>query len=360
MKKTFAAIAVGLFGFAAAPALAETCGGVYVVQRGDSLSLIADEHYKDVGRWTLIHSTNIGKIGQRPSNLGVGMRLDMPCIDGFPKGLPGGREVVADAAPVATTPVSVPRGDASVRTKINILTGNGRPPYADKDAHNGGLITEIVDAAMTKAAPEQGHAIHFISDWGAHFDPMLSNTLLDMGFPWYKPNCERDPDNYRCTSFLFSDPMFEMLELVFASKASGLQFNTDDDIIGHSICRVANTQAWDMDDNGRNWLKDGKVELKRAPSQEACFEMMMAGDVDFVAGNEFQARGSMKTLEITDQVNVMRSPMSLQALYVLVHKSHPQAQEMLDTINSGLAAIREDGSYQKIVEDHMALVWANF
>ncbi|MBU2937050.1 MULTISPECIES: transporter substrate-binding domain-containing protein [Pacificibacter] len=360
MKKTIAAFATGLLGFAAAPAMAETCGGVYVVQRGDSLSLIADEHYKDVGRWTLIHSQNISSIGPRPSNLGVGMRLDMPCIDGLPTGLPGGREVVADAEPVKTQAVVVPRGDASVRTKINILTGNGREPYSDQNSHNGGLITDIVDAAMTKAAPEQGHAIHFITDWGAHFDPMLSNALLDMGFPWYKPNCDRDPENYRCTSFLFSDPMFEMLELVFASKASGLQFNTDDDIIGHSICRQDNTLAWDMDENGRNWLKDGKVELKRAPTIQDCFAMMLAGDVDFVGGNEFQGREVMKTMDIKDQVNVMNHPMSLQALYVLVHQSHPQAQEMLDVINAGLAGIREDGSYQKIVEDHMTLIWSNF
>jgi polar amino acid transport system substrate-binding protein len=359
MKKTIAAIATGLLGFAAAPAMAETCGGVYVVQRGDSLSLIADEHYKDVGRWTLIHSQNIASIGPRPSNLGVGMRLDMPCIDGLPTGLPGGR-LIADQVEVVQQPVVVPRGDASVRTKINILTGNGREPYSDQASHNGGLITNIVDAAMTKAAPEQGHAIHFITDWGSHFDPMLSNALLDMGFPWYKPNCDRDPENYRCTSFLFSDPMFEMLELVFASKASGLKFDVDDDIIGHSICRQDNTLAWDMDENGRNWLKDGKVELKRAPTIQDCFAMMLAGDVDFVGGNEFQGREVMKTMEIKDQVSVMHHPMSLQALYVLVHQSHPQAQEMLDVINAGLAGIREDGSYQKIVEDHMSLIWANF
>ena len=124
MKNILSAIVLGLSALGAHSATAETCGGVYTVQRGDSLSLIADRLYKDVGKWGVIHNLNIDTIGPSPSALRVGMKLEMACIDGLPTGLEGGREV-AEATPVAAQPVEVAAGDVSVRHKINLLTGGG-------------------------------------------------------------------------------------------------------------------------------------------------------------------------------------------------------------------------------------------
>ena len=82
-----------------------------------------------------------------------------------------------------------------------------------------------------------------VNDWSAHLDPLLSNAMLDMGFPWLQPDCAQNPDNYRCANFEFSDPMFEMLVLLFIDRTHPIQFREDSDIFGMRICRYY-TMIW--------------------------------------------------------------------------------------------------------------------
>ena len=357
MKKLIAAAAFGLLGLAGTSAAAETCGGTYVVQGGDSLSLIADGMYKDVGKWTAIHGANSSVIGTNPANLRVGMRLNLPCIGGFPKGLADGQVVEAEAA--APAPVVEIVGTAATRQKVNLLTGDDYAPFTDRGLHNGGLTNDIVQQAMEFANPDAGFAIHWVNGWSGHLDPLLSNALLDMGFPWGRPDCETDPDAYRCTDFEFSEPLFEMLMLFFTAADSDMVFNTDADVLGRTICRPEGYSQFFFDHEGRNWLKDGKITLVTPPTLDNCFEMLLEGEVDAVAMNEFTGRATIKKFG-TDKFKVLPRPASLDGLHVVIHKSHPQVDEMLALINEGLVGIKENGTYQAIIEDHLARIWADF
>jgi polar amino acid transport system substrate-binding protein len=116
---------------------AQTCGGTYTVQPGDSLSVIADRLYKNAGMWSVIHRDNIAAIGQSPNAIAVGMRLNLTCIDGLPVGLEGGREVAAVDTSVVT-PVTVQPGTAAVRNRINLLTGAIMPPSPTRTGTMGG------------------------------------------------------------------------------------------------------------------------------------------------------------------------------------------------------------------------------
>ena len=359
MKKTIAAVALSLFGLAAAPVAAETCGGNYTVKPGDSLSLIADRHYKNVGMWTAIHSRNIDTIGPKPNRLQVGMKLSLACIDGLPLGLAGGVEL-SEVQHVSTAPVEIAPGNAAVRTRINLLTAGDYAPFTTKTGHNGGLITEVVQAAMSEANPEKGFAIHWVDDWSSHLEPLLSNALLDMGFPWYKPDCATTPDHYRCQNFHFSDPMFELLVLLFTDKNNPINFNSDADIEGKTLCRPAGYFTFDFDQNGRRWLLDQKITLKQPRTVKDCFDMVMNGEADAVAMNEFTGRATIKEHDLADRIAIEAQPLSVVGLHVVVHKTHPEAADMLAMINDGLRGAREKGTYQNIIEDHMARIWAEF
>ena len=106
-KVTTLAGVAGLAILAAGGANAETCGGVYRVQAGDSLSMIADSLYKDAGKWTVIHQQNLEKIGPKPNNLTVGMKLQLLCINGLPTGLEGGSKLPAPVAAAAVPEMPV-------------------------------------------------------------------------------------------------------------------------------------------------------------------------------------------------------------------------------------------------------------
>ena len=359
MKTLLTAATLGLSALAAHSAAAQTCGGVYTVQSGDSLSLIADQLYKDVGKWSLIHTQNITQIGSSPNAIRVGMKLDIPCIAGLPEGLEGGKEISA-AAPVAARPVEIIQGNAEVRHKINLLTADDFEPFTGKQLHAGGIMTEIVDAAMKAVNPADGYAIHWVDLWTAHEEPLLSNALLDAGFPWYKPDCDSNPEADRCVNFHFSDPMFEVLVLMFTDKDRPLTFSKDEDLFGKTFCRPQGYEAYLFEQDGRYWLRDGKVKLVQPLTPTECYEMVLAGEADAAVMNEFTGRAHIAELGLTDEFAVVPEPIAIQALHVIVHKSHPEATEILGLVNDGLRKIHETGAYQSIIEDHMARIWAGF
>ena len=358
MKKLLLGAVLGIFAASANFASAQTCGGTYTVKGGDSLSAIADRRYNKANLWTAIHQANLSTIGKEPHSIRVGMKLSLTCIDGLPTGLEGGR--IVSATPAAANVVQVTPGTAAVRKRINLLTGSDYAPFTDREGHNGGLLTEVVQNAMQKADPAEGFSIHWVNDWSAHLEPLLSNALLDLGFPWFQPDCASTPDAYRCANFYFSDPMFEMLALLFTAKDRPMAFNTDNDILGKTLCRPAGYYTHDMDKDGRNWVRDGKIKLIQPAQINKCFEMLLDGEVDAVALNEFTGRAKIKELNLAAKVDVIPRPLSIEGLHVVVHKSHPQAQDMLETINAGLRGIKDDGKYQAIIEDHMARIWADF
>ncbi|KMW60310.1 LysM domain protein [Candidatus Rhodobacter oscarellae] len=358
MRNLLAAAAVALTGLGAAGASAETCGGEYVVARGDTLSGIANRHYENAGKWTAIHNNNLKTIGPKPNLLRIGMKLKLACLDGLPTGLPGGT-AITDVT-LTSAPVQVQPGHASVRQKINLLTGNDYAPFTDQALHNGGMLTDVVNAAFAEAAPKQGYAIHWVNDWTAHFEPLLSNALLDLSFPWRQPDCATMGEDYRCQNLLFSDPMFEMLQLLFTASNNPMVFNRDADMVGKTLCRPVGYTYTDMDQDGRNWLKEGKITLLKPRSVKDCFDKVLSGEADAVAINEFTGRDAIKEHGLQDQIRILPQPLAVAGLHVVVHKSHPQAQEMLAMANEGLRGIRKSGDYQKIIEDHMARIYADY
>ncbi|MFY9240437.1 MAG: transporter substrate-binding domain-containing protein [Roseovarius sp.] len=347
----------GVLAFCAAiggAAFAAECGGTHTVQRGDTLSLIAERHYDDAGMWTVIHNNNIGLIGESPNAIRLGMALSLACVNGLPVGLESTARA-AQAQPAAVL------ASAGARKRINLVTASDYAPFTGRDLPGGGLITDVVDAALRKANPAAGHAIHWVEAWDAHLDPLLSNVLVDMGFPWVKPDCGTTPDEYHCANFEFSDPMFEMLTLLLTRKADPIAFAQDSDVHGKVLCRPEGLSLHQMDRPDRRWLAQGLVALKQPRAVADCFEMLVSGEVDAVVLNEFTGRNAMKDLGLKDQVQIVQTrPLAIEGLHVLVHKSHPEADQMLATINSGLQGIKQDGTYQQIIDAHMTRIWDGF
>lgn len=267
---------------------------------------------------------------------------------------------VATQASVNATPSAPTRvTQAQQRQKIAFLTADDYAPFTDRNALNGGLVTEIVDAALKQSQGETGFDIFWVNDWSAHLEPLLSEALLDMGFPWLQPDCKQNPDRYRCANFEFSDPMFEMLVLLFTDRKRQFVFEEDSDILGRALCRPKGYYTHDLDKNGRNWLAEGKITLVQPVSVADCFEALQKGDVDAVALNEFTGRKAIKDLNLGDRVEIVASrPLSIEGLHVLVHKNHPNAKALIATVNEGLKEIKDNGTYQRIIDTHMSKIWS--
>ena len=336
------------------PAEAQSCGEPYWVVRGDSLSRIANTVYKSAQRWSLIYYANRQTIGSDPSLILPGQRLRIPCSDGSTA------TAAPAAAPAATAAITKP-GDGS----FTLLTADDYRPFTDRGLPAGGMITDIVRTALEtrqKSASSPPFKISWVNDWSAHLNPLLSNGSFDMGFPWFRPNCERysdldDPARFRCDTFLFSEPVFEILVLFFTRSDDGFQFANDNQVVGKRLCRPAGYFTFDLDKDGRNWVKDEKVMLLRPQSVDECFQMLDRGEIDAVALNEFTGREAVRKLNMTNKVRTLEKPVSVLNLHVIVPKTHPRAQALLGNVNSALKQIRESGKYGEIVERHLAEFW---
>jgi len=337
------------------PAEAQSCGKTYSVVRGDSLSRIANTVYKSAQRWSLIYYANRRTIGSDPSHILPGQRLRIPCNDGTAAAAPA-----QEAAPTTTAAVLKSSGG-----RFTLLTADDYRPFTDRGLPAGGMITDIVRTALETqqtAASGPGFKINWVNDWSAHLNPLLSNGAFDMGFPWFRPNCERysdldDPARFRCDTFHFSEPVFEILVLFFTRGDDSFQFTTDDQVVGKRLCRPAGYFTFDLDKDGRNWVKDEKVSLLRPQSVDECFQMLDRGEIDAVALNEFTGREAVRKLNMNDKVRTIEKPVSGLKTHAQGTKSHPRAKALLGNVNSAVKRIRESGKYGEIVERHLAEFW---
>ena len=100
----YLALAIAAFG-SAAPACAQivrgdgtvTCGGTYVIARGDTLSRVAKRAYGDPMLWNLLVDANRAILAGGPENLAVGTAISVPCVDA------GGGPLTAEEASAAAT-----------------------------------------------------------------------------------------------------------------------------------------------------------------------------------------------------------------------------------------------------------------
>ncbi|MEO9897047.1 MAG: transporter substrate-binding domain-containing protein [Paracoccaceae bacterium] len=367
MKRFYSAATLVFFilagSFFAGPIFAETCGGAYFVKRGESLSLIADRLYKDAGKWTLIYRRNLDALGEDPDSIHVGQRLDLSCIGGHPAGLTDGTPVeIAQSEPSELVTRAQSRAlDSVFEANINIVTAGDYAPFTDQSLPGEGLITEVVHSAMRTGVAARSYRVHWIQDWGSHLDPLMTTTMMDMAFPWYKPDCASDPSAFRCENFHFSDPMFEMLILLFVDTSRPIPFTTDADMHGRTLCRPAGYFTHDLNRADRRWLSDGLVKLEQPATVGDCFALLTEGKVDAVAINEFTGRTAIRSLNLGGRVDVLQSrPLSIEGLHVLVHKDHPDADALLEMVNAGLQTVKDNGEYQNIVDRHMTRIWSAF
>lgn len=327
---------LALAALTALPALGQACDAPYVTRDGDTFFSIAETYYGDYEKWTLIYYANQGLGLTGPLTIPAGSELYVPCLPG------------AAAEPDATP---LQQSDAELR----FLTGSNYAPFTDRNWPGEGLITELVNAIMEETPNPVPYAVDWEDDWSQHLFPLLDEAKYDMGFPWLKPDCAADPANERCANFHFSDPLFEMPIQLFVRADADFDFTGDAAVEGKTLCRPKGYYTHDLDANGRNWLKDGKITLVTPETPDDCFNMLVAGEVDAVPENLFLGADKINAMGLRGKVKPLERPLSTETLHVIVSKKHWRGTTFLYRINAGLAKVKADGRYDEIVKRHLGV-----
>lgn len=353
-----AGLVVGLaFGWTG---VAMACQPTVTVRAGDNLFSIAEEQLGDMTQWSAIFYDNPDVQGGSLLDIEPGTVLRIPCPGAPPHASTPtpAPQPVAEPEPPAVLPP--PRSAATTRqagVDVRLLARANYPPFTAQDWPEQGMLSELVEAVFEDTPNPATHSVSWEEDWSRQLFPMLDAKEFDMGFPWFKPDCDNNPDNRVCTHFHFSSPLIDVVILLFARVDASLPFEVDSDVHGRTLCRPEGYFTHDLDRPDRLWLSRGLITLEQPVTVEECFEMLMAGEVDAVAVNEFLGVQKMFELGLTDAVTPLARPVSVEGLHAVISKTHWRGTTHLYRFNAGLAKLRQSARYNEIISRHLAQFW---
>ncbi len=340
------------------------CDIFYDVQLGDSYYSISEAQYGSRAHWSDIFNANRTADGQ-PA-LAVGKSLYIPCIPGLEI-----TDIAPTAATVATPAPTAPNATVQdaltvsaappvewtreypANPDMTLLTGGDYAPFTDRSLPNGGMVTELLHAALDLTPSPVTFSVTWEDDWSQHLFPLLDEKSYDMGFPWLRPDCEATPDNERCANFHFSEPLMVMPIMLFARDDNQFRFKEDDDIIGRSLCRPKGYFTHDLDRKDRRWISEEKIEFVVGDTPRDCFQKVADGEVDAATVNLFLGANVILEMGLRGQIVPLERPVSEQGLHVVISKRHWRGTTHLYRINAGIEVLRNEGKYQEIVSRHM-------
>jgi polar amino acid transport system substrate-binding protein len=347
-------------------AIAQSCGAEYKIKEGETLAQIAARVYGNPTQWTVIFYANQDRLGTNASLLVPGLAIMLPCIGGTSPSSPQPQNATAPTQPPPAAPADAPIMISTMVRRVEFLTADGYPPFTGRALEGGGMLTEVISSAMNIVKQEAkgrfDFGISWVNDWSAHLNPLLLTRAFDVGYPWARPDCDGAgpldaTSQFRCRKFFFSDPLYEVITSLFVRNGSAITNLQSEKINGATLCLPAGQGTYELDQGGRNWVKDGKVTLMRPPTVDECFRLLDNSTVEGVVATEYSGRASMISLGLADKIRMLDQPVALTPLHVVVSKSHPHARTILYYMNTALSKLRDSGEYDMIVERHLDRFW---
>jgi polar amino acid transport system substrate-binding protein len=266
------------------------------------------------------------------------------------------------AAPTASAEPASPTPSLKVPVKLLAVS---QQPLADAALPDGGMVTALVTASLTDGGSEaQAFRLSWSTDRAEQLAELAASGTYDIGFPWIKPDCDAieagtQPDALAqklCGEFLFTAPVFQVLNVFFARRDSGFVFDSDQAVIGKALCLPEGADAADLDRGGRNWLADDLVTLVRAPRLEDCFRMVADGGADAVLADDFSGRTMLERLGLESTMAMQDRPVSTTGLHMIVARDRPGAEALVQVLDERLRRLQAGGGYATIVTRQLSLL----
>ncbi|MCW8334225.1 transporter substrate-binding domain-containing protein [Vibrio sp. SCSIO 43135] len=207
------------------------------------------------------------------------------------------------------------------------------PPFVQKDKSNPGISVEIVTAAFAS----QGHDVNFkIMPWTRALNEVKEGRIDVLVATWFTQ--ER-------TSYLnYSDSYLEN-SLKFIKKAGdGFEYSGLDSLSGKSVGIIRNYGYGDEFLGATNFNKPEANDLI------SNVKKLKAGRIDLTLEDEVVAKATISGagMNVSD-FSFTSSALSVNPIHVTSGLANSKNAEIIDAFNKGLAAIKADGTFDKIL-----------
>jgi ABC-type amino acid transport substrate-binding protein len=246
-------------------------------------------------------------------------------------------------------------GDAAQKSKIRILAITA-PPLADEQLPEGGLALALVSAGLIRAEPsvDADSTVRWIN---GVLDPQAL-AAVDFGLPVDSADCEH-PNNLThssaalCDSAVFSDPILQVVLGLFTLSNSTFKFETDDSILGKTICLSHDRDLSSLNGNGRNWAAYKRVSVMRRATLLDCVAAVQAHDADTFVATDLEGTYLLRRLGLTPYFVMQPRPLATAAVHAVVWRDHARGADLINALNQGLKRLKESDAYSAIVQKHL-------
>lgn len=208
------------------------------------------------------------------------------------------------------------------------------PPYTGESLKNHGIASQIVREALAF----QGHRLTLEFKPWARAMAESANNQSHGTFPWAETE-------ERAQSFLYSQPLYNAGIYLFARAGEDITFTQDADLQGRDMCLPISYN----DKRVKPMVEAGIVTLSRPQDMDACYRMLAGGRTDLVVNNNAVGRAEVTRLfGSMDQFQILSTPLRETVQHLIISKTHPQAAEVLEAFNTGLAQLRASGRIEEI------------
>lgn len=225
-----------------------------------------------------------------------------------------------------------------------ILASGEWPPYLSEHLPNYGAASYIVEKAFNAVGIE---VEYFFRPW------VRSYRYAEQG------NAEGNPCHgtvvwvyatKRAESFNYSDVVIEDTEVLFHLKENPLKWSTVEDLKGKIIGGTLHT-AYPIFEKAES---KGILTIQRAGNYDTLFQRLLAGRIDAVPQVKHVGQHFIETSLSEDEkkhITFSETVVCQRNYHLIFSKIGDADQRYLKLFNKGLRIIREDGTYNRIMQD---------
>lgn len=218
---------------------------------------------------------------------------------------------------------------------IALTTGQDDPPFTDRTRPDGGIATRLVLEVFHAMGAQT--RLDWLP-WRRGYS-LTKSAVYQASFPYLK-TAERERD------FLYSEPIFSDFSYVWTRADDAIGADDPTRFRGRTICVPQGYHSPLLDLLGALIERD-EVKLERPDTPEKCVQMLIAGRVDALSGQETEIAVPIQLLGLAGRL--AHDPVPLAKLDFHVIFSRTGTGDLPDRFNAALRRMKDDGRYAALM-----------
>lgn len=223
---------------------------------------------------------------------------------------------------------------------MRLVTGDDYAPFTGKTLPAGGMLTQVVQAALQHSGVEYSLAWR---PWKRGYVQTLSGGF-DATFPYVK-TAERE------VLFLYSQPIFHVEQYIFSRAGDVIEITEKASMRGRSLCYPL---GWQPPANIQQMLDDGELSRHAPVGLKECARLLLMGRDDFFISDRLLGETALQLSGVpAEKFRRSNTAVGHNALHLIVPREHAHGAEIIGQFNRGLTALKTSGDYQRLLENYL-------